>query len=138
MSKSFRNSPGFARWLFRYFLDDRTLFFLSADFDEIYNDIYQEKGRFAALVWYWSHLLISFPPIFIRTIKWSCIMFENYLKIALRNISRHKGYSFINIAGLAIGMVCWLRLKLFTRGTRRIWPTGSTGIIILIFNLTKG
>lgn len=36
-------------------------------------------------------------------------MFFNYLKIALRNIRRHKGYSFINISGLAIGMaVCAL------------------------------
>jgi putative ABC transport system permease protein len=38
-------------------------------------------------------------------------MFKNYLKIALRNIRRHKGYSIINIAGLAIGMaVCILIL----------------------------
>ncbi len=33
-------------------------------------------------------------------------MFKNYLKIALRNIKRHKGLSFINITGLAIGMAC--------------------------------
>ncbi|NCT74263.1 MAG: FtsX-like permease family protein [Chitinophagaceae bacterium] len=31
-------------------------------------------------------------------------MLRNYLKIALRNLFRHKAYSFINIAGLAIGM----------------------------------
>ena len=31
---------------------------------------------------------------------------KNYLKIALRNLKRHKGYTFINIAGLAIGMAC--------------------------------
>ena len=36
-------------------------------------------------------------------------MLKNYLKIAVRNILRHKGYSFINIAGLAVGMaVCIL------------------------------
>lgn len=36
-------------------------------------------------------------------------MFKNYLKIAWRNIKRHKAYSFINISGLAIGMaVCIL------------------------------
>jgi len=33
-------------------------------------------------------------------------MFENYLKIALRNIKKYKGYSFINITGLAVGMAC--------------------------------
>jgi len=31
-------------------------------------------------------------------------MFKNYLKIAFRNMARSKGFSFINIAGLAIGM----------------------------------
>lgn len=35
-------------------------------------------------------------------------MFKNYLKIALQNLIRHKGYSFINIAGFAIGMACCL------------------------------
>lgn len=34
-------------------------------------------------------------------------MFQNYLKIAFRNIIRHKGHSFINIAGLAVGMAAW-------------------------------
>ncbi len=34
-------------------------------------------------------------------------MFKNYLKIALRNLLRHKGYSFINILGLGVGIaVC--------------------------------
>jgi len=33
-------------------------------------------------------------------------MFKNYMKTAWRNITRHKGYSFINIAGLALGMAC--------------------------------
>lgn len=36
-------------------------------------------------------------------------MIKNYLKIALRNILKNKGYAFINISGLAIGMgVCLL------------------------------
>lgn len=33
-------------------------------------------------------------------------MLKNYLKITLRNIKRNKAFSFINIAGLAIGMAC--------------------------------
>ena len=31
-------------------------------------------------------------------------MLKNFLKIALRNLSRHKAFSIINIAGLAIGI----------------------------------
>lgn len=31
-------------------------------------------------------------------------MFRNYFKIAVRNLLRHKGFSFINISGLAVGM----------------------------------
>ncbi|MGA2624186.1 MAG: ABC transporter permease [Bacteroidota bacterium] len=42
-------------------------------------------------------------------------MFRNYLKIALRNILRHKGYSFINIAGLAVGMACCIFLLLWVQ-----------------------
>ncbi|WP_336517731.1 ABC transporter permease [Pollutibacter soli] len=33
-------------------------------------------------------------------------MFKNYIKVAIKNIVRHKAFSFINIAGLAIGMAC--------------------------------
>ncbi len=40
-------------------------------------------------------------------------MFKNYLKIAVRNLLKHKAYSFINIAGLAIGMTCCLLILLY-------------------------
>ena len=42
-------------------------------------------------------------------------MFKNYLKIAWRNIKRHKGYSFINITGLAVGMTVCILILLFVR-----------------------
>ncbi len=42
-------------------------------------------------------------------------MFKNYIKIALRNIKKHKGYSFINIAGLAIGMACCILILLWVQ-----------------------
>jgi putative ABC transport system permease protein len=40
-------------------------------------------------------------------------MFKNYVKIALRNFLKHKGFSFINIFGLAIGVACCLVIVLF-------------------------
>jgi putative ABC transport system permease protein len=42
-------------------------------------------------------------------------MIGNYLTIALRNISRHKLHSFINIAGLAVGLACVIFVLLFIR-----------------------
>ncbi|OGU60104.1 MAG: hypothetical protein A2V66_10470 [Ignavibacteria bacterium RBG_13_36_8] len=40
-------------------------------------------------------------------------MFKNYLKTALRNIKKHKGYAFINITGLAVGLGICLLILLF-------------------------
>jgi putative ABC transport system permease protein len=42
-------------------------------------------------------------------------MLKNYLKIALRNLRRQKGHSFINIAGLAVGMTCVLLIMLWVQ-----------------------
>ena len=42
-------------------------------------------------------------------------MLTNYLKIALRNLHKYKGYTFINVAGLAVGLACCLLIVLFVR-----------------------
>src|ERR1044071_126183 len=54
-------------------------------------------------------------------------MFRNYLIIALRNIIRHKLYSFINIAGLAVGLACVVLIILFIRDELSYdkWIAGS-------------
>ncbi|MGD8781755.1 MAG: ABC transporter permease [Ignavibacteria bacterium] len=40
-------------------------------------------------------------------------MLRNYIKIAVRNLYRHKAYSYINIFGLAIGIACCLLILLY-------------------------
>jgi ABC-type antimicrobial peptide transport system permease subunit len=42
-------------------------------------------------------------------------MLNNYLKVAFRNLLRYKGYTFINIAGLAVGMACCIILLLWVQ-----------------------
>lgn len=42
-------------------------------------------------------------------------MFKNYLKVALRNIKKHWGYSVINISGLVIGMACAILILLWVQ-----------------------
>lgn len=40
-------------------------------------------------------------------------MIKNYLKVAVRNIIKHKGFSTINTVGLAIGIACSVLILLF-------------------------
>src|SRR3954447_1946201 len=40
-------------------------------------------------------------------------MFRNFFKVAFRNIVRHKGFSFINIAGLTFGLTACILIGLF-------------------------
>jgi putative ABC transport system permease protein len=42
-------------------------------------------------------------------------MFKNYFKIAFRNLARHRIYSLINIAGLAVGIACAVLIMLWVR-----------------------
>ncbi|MBN3583155.1 ABC transporter permease [Algoriphagus aestuarii] len=63
-------------------------------------------------------------------------MWKNYLKIAWRNISRSKGYSFINIGGLGIGMAAsililiWVQFEIsvdrFHENSERIYAVWRT------------
>jgi putative ABC transport system permease protein len=40
-------------------------------------------------------------------------MIKNYIITTLRNIKKHKGYSLINISGLAVGMACFILIALY-------------------------
>jgi putative ABC transport system permease protein len=42
-------------------------------------------------------------------------MLKNFITVALRNLFRHKVYSVVNIAGLAIGIACCLLISLYVR-----------------------
>jgi len=42
-------------------------------------------------------------------------MIRNYLKIAVRNLTRNRIFSFINIAGLSLGLTCCMLIVLYTK-----------------------
>lgn len=46
-------------------------------------------------------------------------MLRNYLKIAWRNLWKHRGFSFINITGVAVGLACFLLIALYVRDELR-------------------
>ena len=83
------------------------------DFDEQFTQIKIRRGTLIAILWFGVQALSLIPSLLKDSLYWSTAMLKNYLKIVLRNIRRHKGYSFINIAGLAIGIACTILILLW-------------------------
>jgi putative ABC transport system permease protein len=86
---------------------------LLGDLEEEYRTVARWKGRRRADLWYLGHLVASLPAYVRIFIVWKIVMIKNYFKITLRNIVRHKGYAFLNIAGLALGLAGAILISLW-------------------------
>lgn len=111
--QEFKKTPLFAEKILQIMLSFSEKEGLSGDFEEMYNDCMYEKGWVRAWLWYWCQILAYLPRFICSSIGRSLDMFHNYLKIVLRNFRKQKGYSFINILGLALGMACFFTITLF-------------------------
>ena len=101
-----RKPPRSAERILRSILPDEVWETPLGDFEEFYSHLILEKGVLRARFWYWSQVFRLIPAKMLNLLYWRTVMISNYLKIVIRNFRRHKIYSFINIAGLAIGMAC--------------------------------
>jgi len=112
MTEKFCPPPKLPNKIISRFFPENEIPFLNGDFDEIYNNIIEKRGKNAANRWYLRQLCHWVPIITYHSIKWSLTMLKNYLKITLRNLKRQKGYTFINLAGLSVGIACALLILL--------------------------
>lgn len=113
MRKKNSKPPQLAVWLLGQSLPRYERDFVLGDFEEIYNDIRGESGLVKAVIWYWLQLFRSIPRFIHNFVYWRIAMLSNYIKVALRNLLRHKGYSLINILGLVAGLACCIFILLF-------------------------
>ncbi|MBN1271112.1 MAG: ABC transporter permease [Candidatus Aminicenantes bacterium] len=109
-----KNKPAkFLVWMLRRVLpgyaDDTNI----GDFEEEYAQIAANRGRPFANFWLALNILKSVPPFVADAIRFKLVMFKNYALITWRNMRRHKTYSFINITGLAVGLICCLLITLW-------------------------
>ena len=87
----------------------------AGDFEEYFRALAAEGGIRRARRACWRQVIAAFPGYLKNIIIWSDAMLKSYFKIAVRNLRKHKGYSFINIAGLAAGMACALFILLWVQ-----------------------
>jgi len=83
------------------------------NFEMLYENELQEKGRLHAQLWLWGQILKSLPGLVSAMIYWRYAMTKNYLKTALRNMARNKLYSILNVSGLSIGLACFILIGLY-------------------------
>ncbi len=102
-----------AAWILKMMIPESDRETFLADVDEVYLNIHRDKGGFFADFWYFSQLLRTLPDFLKNSFIDSYIMLINYLKIAFRHLKRHKSYSIINIAGLAIGLTGFIIIMLW-------------------------
>jgi putative ABC transport system permease protein len=112
--KSIRKKPPkVAKWILHRFANRDEAKAIIGDFEEEFFERANLFGFFRARLWYWRLVLISLPSFFTHVCFWSGAMFKNCLTVALRNVRRHRGFSVINIAGLAVGMGASILIAVF-------------------------
>ncbi len=115
MSEHYKSPPKIAKWSISRLKRYQNEFSMIGDIEEIYFNIYDSKGFLSAYLWYWMQTVSAFPKYLSNTFYWGFCMFKNYLKITIRTLLKYKGFSIINIAGLAVSMAICLMIILFIK-----------------------
>ncbi|MEK6783703.1 MAG: ABC transporter permease [Bacteroidota bacterium] len=102
------NAPKRALQFLRWFCREDYLEEIEGDLTEVFIKQFENSPRKAKWKFSWS-VIKYFRPEFMKSFKNSSQpnsygMYKSYFKIGWRNLLKNKGYSFINIGGLASGM----------------------------------
>ena len=115
MKKTLSTPPKLAAWILRRIAVPEDTFpvlqNLNDDFDETVSKGSLQKARLL----YCCHALKTALIILRYKLYWRHVMLNNYSKIAWRNIRRQKVFFLINIAGLALGLICSFLIMIFVQ-----------------------
>ncbi|MEJ0054900.1 MAG: ABC transporter permease [Bacteroidota bacterium] len=103
---------------FRWYCHPKLQKYVEGDLMELYDERVQKSGKRKADIKFIIDVLLLFRPGIIRPAEGhqnlnTYGMYKSYFKIGWRNLVRNKGYSFINIGGLALGMTITILITLW-------------------------
>ena len=103
---------------FRWYCHPRLADHIEGDLIEVYRKRVLKNGKRKADIRFIIDVLLLFRPGIIRPVEGyknlnNYGMYKSYLKIGWRNLLKNKGYSFINIGGLSVGMTVAMLIGLW-------------------------
>jgi len=101
--------------LFRFFADEDVKETFLNYIAHKYEYLKVRRGFIYANVFCLFQIVQMYITLFLENTSWGVIMLRNYFKISIRNLKKHKGYSFINIAGLGVGIACCIFILLYVQ-----------------------
>ncbi len=107
--------PALAKWLFSLLTIYNDEFLSAGDIDEEFAERTISEGLVRARSWYWQQTLKSLPAYMVYLIFGTLDMMKNYFKSAFRSMKRDKVFTFLNLAGLAVGMSCFIIIGLWVQ-----------------------
>lgn len=111
------NPPRWALHFFKWFCNDHLTEAVLGDMIELYERRAKSMQRWKADVLFVTNVIQFIQPFAIREKTSTSInpfgMYKNYFTITWRTFLKSKGYSFINIVGLAVGLSACLLIGLY-------------------------
>lgn len=103
---------------FRWFCHPKLRDSIEGDLVELYYERIVQSGKRTADIKFIRDILLLFRPGIIKPLEGKQTlntfgMYKSYFKIGWRNLTREKGYSLINISGLALGMAAAMLIGLW-------------------------
>jgi putative ABC transport system permease protein len=119
MKKERVHAPPIGEKILKYFYPDIEAESISGDYEVIYEELLQNKGILYSGLWYWIQILRSVLVAITVWLFWRTAIFKYHIRVTLRNLRRNKGYSIINISGLALAIACCILILLWIQGELR-------------------
>jgi putative ABC transport system permease protein len=120
MNASTPSPPRLFLRFFRWYAHPRIKGYIEGDLMEVYQRRLKTSGKRNADFRFIIDVLLLFRPGIIKPTQinfnvTNSNMLRSYFKIGRRNLTRNKGYAFINIAGLALSMACGMLIFTFIK-----------------------
>ncbi len=116
-----RKPPKLAERIFYWYCDDPLQEEIAGDLEERFLDHCEKYGLSNAKKKYWLNVFkfVRWHTLKRRNSKRysqnNLAMVRNNFKVAFRSAKKHKTYSFINLAGLAIGLTSFILITLYVK-----------------------